>query len=200
MNTKPDEQTLALWLDDELTGDSFAEVESWAQGQASQLTDREKIRNYRATLAGVISADQEPPYPDFFNHKISQAIQEQSPKSHTQVTTQRPLWMRWLMPVAACAGMVLTFWVGTQNPLNGQKTTAAIINATPAEQMVYTPESGVKAELISSADAAAMVIVLDGVKAIPDSVDFFETAGAPANPATDSTAEISPNPESKPQP
>ena len=47
MNTNPDEAALALWLDDELTGEQLAAVEAWAAGQPEQLSAREEIREIR---------------------------------------------------------------------------------------------------------------------------------------------------------
>ena len=43
MNMNPDEATLALWLDDELTGPEKAVVEAWASQHPDQLAAREEI-------------------------------------------------------------------------------------------------------------------------------------------------------------
>ena len=186
MNTNPDEATLATWLDDELTGSELAAVESWAITQPDQLAAREEIRNWRAMLSRTIPAVEEPPYPDFFNSRIQQAIRESAPK-----VTQKPrFWNSWLMPVAACAGMVLAFWVGTKSSVAiPEYDVSNAPKAIPVEPVLYTPENGVKAEWFASSNASATVIVLDGVAAIPDSTDFSETVYVPMDREFDSTAD-----------
>jgi hypothetical protein len=195
MNTNPDEATLALWLDDELTGPEQASVEAWAKEHPDQLAAREEIRHWRATISAVIPASEEPPYPDFFNSKVLQAIREQSPTP--VVREKKPVfWKSWLMPMAACAGMALTFWVGTKSNSNStpEYNVAGAPRAIPVEPVVYTPETGVNAELFASRDAAATVIVLSGVTAIPDATDFSETVYVPMDREFDSTADIEMDP------
>jgi hypothetical protein len=188
MNTNPDESTLALWLDDELTGDALAAIEAWACSQPDQLLAREEIRRWRATMAAAIPASEEPPYPEFFNSRVLQAIREQKPKA--AVARKSPLsWNSWWMPLAACAGMVMAFWVGKQSQRVPDYDVSNAPRAIPVEPVVYTPESGVKAEWIASSKASATVIVLNGVTAIPDATDFSETVYVPMDREIDSTAD-----------
>lgn len=187
MNTNPDEATLALWLDDELTGRELAAVEAWANGRPEQLAAREEIRRWRETMASAISASEEPPYPDFFNSRVQQSIREQAPKAETPA--HRAFWKSWLMPATACAGMVLAFWVGKETQSVPEYDVANAPRAIPVEPVVYTPESGVNAEWFASAKASATVIVLNGVTAIPDTMDFSETAAVPVDREIDSMAD-----------
>lgn len=187
MNTNPDEATLALWLDDELTGVDQAAVEAWAMARPEQLAAREEIRRWRATISAVIPATQEPPYPDFFNSKVLQAIREQVPKP-VERANKRVFWKTWLMPMAACAGMALTFWVGTKTTSPPEYDVAGAPRAIPVEPVVYTPENGVNAELFASKEASATVVVLNGVTAIPDATDFSETVYVPMDQEIHSTA------------
>ncbi len=189
MNTNPDEATLALWLDDELSGAEQAAVEAWAMEHPDQIAAREEIRRWRATISAAIPAIEEPPYPDFFNSKVLQAIREQAPQP--VVSEKKPFfWKSWLMPMAACAGMALTFWVGTQSNSTPEYDVAGAPRAIPVEPVLYTPETGVNAELFASKEASATVIVLNGVTAIPDATDFSETVYVPMDRDMDSTADI----------
>ncbi len=189
MNTSPDEATLALWLDDELTGEELAGMESWASRHPAQLAAREGIRRWRATISAAIPASEEPPYPDFFNTRVLQAIRESAAEAKT-VTGKRPFWRSWLMPMAACAGMVLAFWVGVKSANSPAYDVAGAPKAIPVEPVVYTPENGVDAEWFASYHASATVIVLNGVAAIPDSTDFSETVVNPMIREIDSTASL----------
>ena len=193
MNTNPDEVTLALWLDDELAGADHAAVEAWALTRPDQLAGREEIRRWRATMATAIPASEEPPYPDFFNSRVLQAIREPVPATKTPSF----FWKSWLMPVAACAGMALTFWAGTQATSPPEYDVAGAPKAIPVDPVLYTPENGVAAEWFASKSASATVIVLNGVAAIPDSTDFSQTVNVPVEREIDSTASLEVNPELK---
>lgn len=188
MNTNPDEATLALWLDDELTGSELAAVEAWASGQPEQLAAREEVRRWRAMIASAIPAAEEPPFPDFFNSRIQQSIQVPVQKVAAPAVTARPFWKSWLMPVTAFAGMALAFWVGKQSHPVTEYDVSNAPRAIPVEPMVYTPEKGVNAEWFTSSKASATVIVLNGVSAIPDTTDFSETVYVPMDREIDSTA------------
>jgi hypothetical protein len=180
---------MALWLDDELEGEELASFESWVSGQPEYIAAREETRRWRSLIASAIPAAEEPPYPDFFNSRISQAIRDQTPKSAIPEKKSRSIWQAFLMPLAACAGMALAFWVGKKSQSTPEIDVAGAPRAIPVEQLVYTPESGVKAESFSSNKASAMVIVLNGVRAIPDSTDFSATTYVPISREIDSTAE-----------
>jgi hypothetical protein len=193
MNMNPDEATLARWLDDELTGSELAIVEAWAADQPGQIAARSEIRQWRATIAAAIPAAVEPPYPDFFNSRILQAIQ--ADVSQATLSKKKPFpWGSWFMPLAACTGMALAFVIGkkSQTPPSYDVTNAP--RAIPVEPMVYTPESGVNAEWFASSEATATVIVLSGVAAIPDTTDFSRTASVPSPREIDSTAVIQTEP------
>lgn len=186
MNTNPDEATLALWLDDELAGADLAAVEAWALTRPEQLAAREEIRRWRATMAWAMPASEEPPYPDFFNSRVLQAIHEPAPAAATRAKSFS--WKSWLIPMAACAGMALTFWAGTKATTPPEYDVAGAPRAIPVEPVVYTPENGVDAEWFASKEASATVIVLKGVAAIPDATDFSATVYLPAEREIDSTA------------
>ena len=194
MNTNPDESTLALWLDDELTGAELAAVEAWASSQPDQLAARAEVRRWRATMAAALPASIEPPYPDFFNSRVLQAIREQD-AAVERVVKNPSTWRSWLMPMAACAGMVMAFWIGKKSQAAIAQAVVNAPRAIPVGPVVYTPESGVKAEWISGSKASATVIVLNGVTAIPDTTDFSATVYLPMDREIDSTADSEAQPE-----
>lgn len=190
----PDEATLALWLDDELIGEQLATVNAWAMNEPEQLAARDQVRNWRTLVARTIPAVEEPPYPDFFNSRIQQAIRETVP----EFTKKNAFWKSWLMPLAACAGMVMSFWIGAKsNHPSIDYDVAGAPKAIPVEPVVYTPEKGVEAEWFTSSHASATVIVLNGVAAIPDTTDFSETVYHTMDRELDTTVESSPNLEAE---
>lgn len=193
MNTMPDDTTLARWLDDDLESAEGAAFEAAAHPDATLLARRQAQREWRASLAAAIPAVIEPAYPEFFNHRIAKSIRELAP-----VTPAAPpkvlSWLGWWRSAAALAGMALAFWLGAVTGAGPQALTPA--NPVPAAlaavaPTVYTPEHGVDAEWFASPDAAATVIVLEGVDAIPDTLDFSESVGWHGN--AKATAALAPH-------
>ncbi len=190
MNTNPDDTTLARWLEDELEGEELAAFEIWLAQHPEQLAEREHVRKWRATMAAAIPAVQEPPYPDFFNSRVASAIRGTSARP-ASAAKPRSFWKSFLMPAAACAAMMLSFWMGTKTrgqPMEVDVTGAP--KAIPVEPLVYTPEKGVEAECFSSSMASATVIVLNGVDAIPDDTDFSDNTSMRGPREIDATASV----------
>ncbi|MFD0895858.1 hypothetical protein KBB96_07915 [Luteolibacter ambystomatis] len=183
MNTKPDDVTLALWLEDELDGDEFARVEAWASTQPDQLAAREETRHWRKQAACLLPREEEPPYADFFNSRIRSAIA--SNQTAAAAPREKRAWWRaaWFMPATAAAGMALAFWGGTRTA--GSPGPMAVASASP---VIYTPDSEVQAKYYAGNNGSSTVIVLDGVSAIPDTLEFLDTASISSDGGTSSTA------------
>lgn len=187
MNTTPDETTLTLWLDDELTGDELAAVDAWAATRPDQLDAREENRRYKAALRAAIPASVEPPSPEFFNARIARMIEtaaEAAPAAARENTVDFPAWLSprsWFMPAAAAAGMLFAFWIGSN--IGGPQDAATLADAPD----VYVPVFGVNAEWVTAEDKSG-VIVLTGVNAIPDTTDFTQTVYLPLPREIDRTA------------
>lgn len=198
MNTNPDETKLALWLDDELQGEEFAAFEAWAGSQPKQIAARAEVRRWRELIAAALPAAEEPPYPDFFNRRVARAICAPIPEPAV-VAKRRFSWQTLRLPLAACAGMVLAFWLGVKTQSRPSEVgIAGVPSAIPVEPLVYTPQSGVEAERFGSLDAAATVIVLNGVAAIPDATDFSETSSRQETQESDSSSELKPEQNEEP--
>ncbi len=191
MNTNPDEARLALWLEDELHGEELATFEAWVAGYPEHFAAREEIRRWRGLIHSALPPEEEPPYSDFFNSRVAREIRTPAVVAGPPASSARRFfWSTLVMPLAACAGMVIAFWVGTQQARPGppEIDVTGAPKAIPVDPILYTPEKGVKAEWFTSTEASATVIVLDGVKAIPDATDFTETAMRPDARDIDSTA------------
>jgi hypothetical protein len=184
MNTMPDEEMLALWVEDELEGASAAEVNAWAVSQPEWLARREDARQVKALMRRAnMAAAEEPPYADFFNSRISREIAREAAGAAPAAAPVRAnrSFFHWLLPATAVAGMALCFWAGTR--LVPSAPAPVTVDAPP---VLYTPEKGVNAEYFASAQAE--VIVLDGVAAIPDTFELPETASTLETPPA--TADI----------
>ncbi|MEP4078274.1 hypothetical protein [Haloferula sp.] len=174
MNTKPDDELLALWVEDELSGESLTEVDAWASSQSEWLERREQARSWKSLVDGVLPASEEVPHAEFFNARIQRETefhQTSKPATETAPAKGTPRWA-WFLPAAAAAGMVFGFMIGRGGPEAGAEGVSVPV-ATLAP-VLYTPTKGVEAEYVSTDDAT--VILLAGVDAIPDSWEIPETA------------------------
>jgi hypothetical protein len=175
MNTKPNDELLALWVDDELNAEAAAEVEAWASGQPEWLEKREQSRWSRRTLATALGAGEDVPYAEFFNARIRREIQQstaapQAGPGAGAAPRSKRRWA-WALPATAAAGLAFGFFLGQEqeppgDPLAGEWT-----------PVLYTPEQGVEAEFVEADDAT--VIVLAGVEAISDDWEVPTTAMLP---------------------
>ncbi len=199
MNTTPDEERLALWVEDELDATSRAAVDAWAATQPEWMERRGQARQMKALLRGSLPAAEDPPYAEFFNARITREIERETAMT-SPVTAETPApvapmvrapgkaW-RWFLPATAVAGMALCFWAGTRITPPTVTVTAPTPLVPAPTPVLYTPEQGVRADYFASEPAGAMVIVLDGVAAIPDSFEVPDTAATGGGPGA-TTADI----------
>ena len=179
---KPDDQTLLLWMDDELSSAEQATVEAWSLENPEWLEKRQSLRDWRASLQSVFAAELEPPYVDFFHAKLQRSLEQQSVKI---TPTSIPFWRRFAMPIAAAAAIAVAFFLG--------RHTGVVPH--PAQNIVtYTPEEGVHAEYFVESPSEGTVIVLNGVADISDQFAIPDTATMEQNhePTKESASIIAP--------
>lgn len=168
------EEMLTRWLDDELSADERAEFEARLAGDDELRAEAEALTAMRAAL--VSTPAEEMPHGEFFNSQLLRRIErEDAAVAETPIQTGTPVkwWQRMLLP-AAFAGMAACFFLG----LMLAPADTGVPNALVAT--VYSPTGDVTAEVIQNSQGPT-VIVLDGLEAIPDSVEIAFTE-APAAP------------------
>ncbi len=200
----PDEPLLARWLEDELEGAELAHVDAWVADRAEWPAWREEIRAWKQLVQRALPDEVAPPADEFFAARIAAAVREHGGRG---VAAGAPAggrgvgWgWRWWRPLAAAAGMAVCFWAGTQ--IGGPEAPAGQLAQgtqggqglvgkakVPAATAVYTPEQGVKARVFDEAGAEALVIVLEGVAAIPDSFEVPGRATGAADGQTEGRAD-----------
>lgn len=173
MKTPPDETTLTLWMDGQLEGEDLQHMEAWAQQHPELLAERDAIQAMSQNIKDAVPNSVEPQYPDFFNQRIMNAIQETSTPAPAAQKSSGSFW-RWLAAPLAAGAMALCFYLGTQ--VSTQDTGAAGQSLATVSPTVYTPDSGVQADIFVDTEQAATVIVIEGLQDIPDDL---EMAGGP---------------------
>lgn len=167
MNMNPDNQTLMLWLEDELPEELQKAVDAWAADQPLWQEKRESARQWRAQLSQAMSAE-ELPYGDFFQSRLMRTIEQtrvETERSTPAVVRASP-WRKFWLPASVAAAMVLAFLGGTQWQQKPHRAKTLV---------TYTPEEGVQAEFFETSPAEGTVIVLNGMAALPDSFVSTET-------------------------
>lgn len=182
MNTKPDDELLALWVEDELDVSVHTEVEVWASGQVEWTERRQLARQTKTLLGSAIPADEDLPNGEFFNARIRREIEVRE-TSPAPVKSKGRSVLGWLVPLTAAASLALGIWIGRGGP-QAELVPPPVADLTP---VLYTPQKGVNAELLKSDDAT--VIVLAGVDAIPDSWEVPATAMREPEPRPMAAAE-----------
>lgn len=172
----PDNESLALWLEDELDGEACARIDAWAAQHPEVLEERESNRAWRRTMQAAVPASVELPSAEFFNARILREIATPVDAAPANVVPLRAVGVRrWWMPAAAAAGMALAFYAGMS--IKPQPATVGATVVRSDEPVMYTPEAGVKAALF--ADTKGTLIVLDGVQSISDTRELMEAAVEP---------------------
>jgi len=172
---EPNKELLTDWLEGRLDGDQLAEMEAWAEENAGDLDNEFKCEiGWNALGEGLFSEvteTEEPPYPEFFNSKLQQAIlAEEEEEQIGLIPTQSevsvsPLWKRLrsiLVPASIAAAAA--FYVGTQMKPTYESGSEIIV------EVIYVPDENVEAAISETADATE--IILDGLSPIADDFDM----------------------------
>lgn len=170
---KPDDKTLKSWLEGELTGDELHNVEAWAQNHAGELDEEFKCEiGWHAlndAMMASIPQSEEPPYPEFFNSKIHQAILEDEKRNIVISTSTTTMWEKIrLMILPAAFAALVAFYAGTQ--VQNDVPDASKPKVSSVRSTIYVPNDGVEAAVSDSSNATE--IVLSGLTPISDELDI----------------------------
>jgi len=176
---RPNEEILRSWLDGELEGEELQNMEAWAEVHAAELDEEFKCEIGWNVLNGDIvdslPTSVDPPYPEFFNTKLKQAIlKEESLKQPVKMSETvvhsgvSSFWQKFRLMIApAGIAALVAFYAGTQ--MRADQPSGKIETVT-VDNSIYVPVSGVVAEVSSSEDATE--IVLKGLAPISDDLDI----------------------------
>ena len=176
MDENRKEELLTRWIDGVLSEAEQREWESYLAGHPELETEREAFQTVRAELRAAVPAKVEPPYPDFFNAHLERLIRESRSAVGEEAKPAPGVWrmLSWWLAPAAAAALVLAFFLGMQigGPQDGGLE-ASVGGSVPA---VYSPIASVEAAAVTDKSFGGTVIVLEGLDAIPSSVDLFQAS------------------------
>ena len=199
---KPDENTLNRWLLGELEGEELRKVEAWADENVGELDSEFKCNigweALGADFMKAVPASEEPPYPEFFNHKLQQTIEAGDVEQNTVPAQAEPgIWqkLRWMvMPTAIAAG--IAFYAGS-HLTSGSVAPGGDQGGIVSYERVYVPNSNVVAAF-SETDRATEII-LEGLTPISDELDIVKGETSLGDPPSMMVIHPSPqNPQTDP--
>ncbi len=167
------EEDFLLWSDDELEGERLEKVNAHLGGNPALRGDLENFAVVGEALREEIPSVQEPPYRDFFNTRVMRAVHDER-SSRVSAAEARPSLfakLRWLSLPLTAGALALAFAAGMKM---APESSDAVTFASPQEEApsVYLPSANMKANVVTGSDHEVSLIVMDGLQAIPDDVDF----------------------------
>ena len=167
---RPNEELLADWLDGKLEGDDLSKMEAWAAEHAGDLDSEFKCEigwdALNDDLLESVPKFEEPPYPEFFNSKLKQAIladdlDERANISYVPLTSHSSLWQRIRMVlVPASLAAAVAFYAGMLIK-NVKKNENEVI-----VEVIYVPDENVEVAVSDTLESTE--IVLDGLSPMSD--------------------------------
>ena len=170
---EPDKKLLADWLEGKLEGDELTQMEAWAEEHAGDLDNEFKCDigwdALNDDILSSIPAVEEPPYPEFFNSKLKQAILADEEGENVTVEEIKsestiPMWRKIqtvLLPASIAAAVA--FYIGTQMKREAAANEVIV-------EVIYIPDENVEAEISDTVDATE--IILEGLSPIADDFDM----------------------------
>lgn len=182
MKKEKTEELFVKWIDGELSsadGEVFTTLLENDPGLKEELTEMKRVSG---EVRAEVPASVEPPYGDFFNSQLMRKVD-------LEIVAKRPVeraerwWesLRWAWAPAGALALVLSFFAGHRLGNPGRETAPAVAQtpSVPPESItlptVYSAGNALEAEVIADSDGEVTAIVVNGISAISDEVDFTAT-------------------------
>lgn len=161
MNPPDDDQLLARWLDNELSPAERTRFEAMLAADPALREEAESMKKLGDAIRANVTFEREVPHADFFNSQIQEAIAaEQLAQARKEIRSAgAATWLDWLRAPWALAGVAAALALGIFL-LRGEGPRTQILS-------LYAPNSSVQASVSYNEEAAATVLTLDGLEAIP---------------------------------
>lgn len=191
------EELSVKWIDGELSPSEEKQLHALMENDPEMGADLHEMKAVAQSLKAELPASVEPPYGDFFNSQLMRKVD-------LQVAAQRPAkkavrwWqsLRWAWAPVGALALVLSFFAGHRISRPGAEgglaetgKGAQAVDAMAALPTVYFAGEAMDADVIANADGDVSVIVVNGISAIPDDVDFSVTVTTKELPKSYNSAE-----------
>lgn len=176
MKKEKTEELFVKWIDGQLSREEENQLSDLLIDDPALDADLKEMRALARSVKAEVPASVEPPYGDFFNSQLMRKVD-------LQIESQRPAkkverwWQsfRWAWAPVGALALVLSFFAGHRIARPAAEPVAQI-KVEPVDQStlttVYFAGEALDADVISDANGEVSVIVVNGLSAIRDDIDF----------------------------
>ncbi|MFT6864265.1 MAG: anti-sigma factor RsiW [Akkermansiaceae bacterium] len=176
MKKEKTEELFVKWIDGQLSRDEDAQLRDLLNDDPDLEGELGELKALRQSVKAEIPASVEPPYGDFFNSQLMRKVD-------LQIESQRPVkkaerwWQsfRWAWAPVGALALVLSFFAGHRIARPEMPMVAETKINQPEQSAlttVYFTGEALDAEVISDSEGDVSVIVVTGLSAIRDDIDF----------------------------
>ncbi len=176
MKKETTEELFVKWTDGVLSSDEKLQLDTLRENDPQIKADLEAMKNLAQSVKDEVPSSVEPPYGDFFNSQLMRKIDLEVKSQHPAKKAER-WWqsLRWAWAPAGALALVLSFFAGHKV----SRTTDGLVSAEASKTdsvaglpTVYFTGKALNAEVISDEDGQVSAIVVNGLSAIRDDIDF----------------------------
>lgn len=188
------EELFVKWIDGKLSPDEEQELQVLMEEDSGIKAELQELKSVARTVKAEVPASVEPPYGDFFNSQLMRKVD-------LQIEAQRPSkkavrwWksLRWAWAPVGAMALVLSFFAGHRIARPSDDGGLASVNRSGDEASVlptvYFAGEALDAEVIADSEGEVSAIVVNGLSAIRDDIDFVTVTTSVSLPSTYESSE-----------
>jgi anti-sigma factor RsiW len=189
MKKEMTEELFVKHIDGVLSAEEEAQLQVLMENDPEIGNELEAMKSQSESLRNEVPASVEPPYGDFFNSQLMRKVD-------LEVESQRPSkkaerwWtsLRWAWAPAGALALVLSFFAGHRVSRPADETSQAVA-AKAADSLAELPTVYFAGEALEAKVISDSVIVVNGLSAIPDEINFQTVTTSTTLPSAYETAE-----------
>lgn len=176
MKTEINEEVFVKWVDGDLSAEELVVVDCLMAGDEVFREEMEAAKRLSGMVRENVPASIEPPYGDFFNSQLMRKV-DLAAERKEMVRSGKRWWesIRWSwVPVGALA-LAVSFLAGNRlaRPVSGDEIVGGTITRDLlSSTVIYAAGNDLEAQIIADASGEISAIVVNGLSALSDDVDF----------------------------
>ncbi|MEN8864516.1 MAG: hypothetical protein ABF381_02945 [Akkermansiaceae bacterium] len=176
MKKEKTEELFVKWIDDQLTSEEGSQLDALFQADPDLKAVLTEMKALSKSVSAEVPVSVDPPYGDFFNSQLMRKVDLEI-EARTPAKKVERWWesFRWAWAPVGALALVLSFFAGhrvarpAEVPVaQGQKITTKV-ESLPT---VYFTGESLDAVVIADSDGDVSAIVVNGLSAIRDDIDF----------------------------
>ncbi|MDB4652729.1 hypothetical protein OAE39_00475 [Akkermansiaceae bacterium] len=176
MKKEKTEELFVKWIDDQLTSEEGNQLDTLFQEDPDLEAGLNEMKALSRSLSDEVPASVDPPYGDFFNSQLMRKVDLEI-EARTPAKKAERWWesFRWAWAPVGALALVLSFLAGhrvarpTDVPVVQEQKTTNKVESLPT---VYFTGESLDAVVIADSDGDVSAIVVNGLSAIRDDIDF----------------------------